>query len=51
MVFEGLDSKNTVIMIRTRTPYARWDITFQFHATKLKTMAQDCEMSVVGVVN
>ena len=51
MVFEGLDSKNTVIMIRTRTPYARWDITFQFHSTKLKTMAQDCEMSVAGVVN
>ena len=51
VAFEGLDSKDTVIMIRTRMSCARWDITFQFHATKLKTMAQVCEMSAMGVIN
>ena len=51
IAFAGLDSKDTVIVIRTRMSWARWDIIFQFHATKLKTMAQVCEMSSVGVVN
>ena len=51
VAFAGLDSKDTVIVIRTRMSWARWDITFQFHATKLKTMAQVCKMSVVGVIN
>jgi hypothetical protein len=40
VAFEGLDNENTVIMIKTRMSCARWDITFRFHATKLKTMAQ-----------
>ena len=30
-IFEGMDSKDTVIMISTRTPYDRWGLTFQFH--------------------
>ena len=51
VAFAGLDSKDTVIVIRTRLSWARWDITFQFHATKLKTMDQVCEMSNVGVIH
>ena len=51
VAFEGLDSKNTVIMIETRMSCARWDIKFRFHATKLNTMAQVYEMSAMGVVN
>ena len=51
VAFEGLDNENTAIMIKTMMSCARWDITFRFHATKLKTMAQDCEMSVACVVN
>ena len=50
VAFEGLDNENTVIMIKTRMSCARWDITFRFHATKLKTMAQVYEMSTMGVV-
>jgi hypothetical protein len=50
VAFEGLDNENTVIMIKTRMSCARWDITFRFRATKLKTMAQVYEMSTMGVV-
>jgi hypothetical protein len=51
VAFEGLDNKNTVIMIKARMSCTRWDITFQIHTTKLKTMAQVCEMSAMGVIN
>ena len=50
VAFEGLDNENTAIMIKTMMSCARWDITFRFHATKLKTMAQVYEMSTMGVV-
>ena len=50
-ILEGRDSKDTVIMISTRTPCAKWGITFRFHATVIKTMAQVREMTVGSVVN
>ena len=48
-IFEGMDIKNTVIMISTRRPNNRWGIAFQFHAAKIKTMVQVREISVVCV--
>jgi hypothetical protein len=48
-VFEGIDSKDTVIMNNTRTPNNRWGITCQFHAAKTKTMVHGREMSVRAV--
>ena len=47
----GMDSKDTVIMISTRTPNNRWGITFQFYAAKIKTMVQGREMSVAVVAS
>ena len=40
--FTGMDGKNTIIVIRTKMSWARWDITIQFHATRLKFMNQVC---------
>ena len=34
-VFEEMDSEDTVVMIRTRTPYNRGGITFKFRAAKI----------------
>ena len=50
-IFEGIDSKDAVIMISTRMPNNRWGITFQFHAAKTKTMVQIHDMSVAGVAS
>ena len=49
--FTGLDGKDTVIVIRTRMSWARWDITFQFYATRLKTMNKVGDMSSVGLID
>ena len=43
-IFEGMNSKDTVIMIRL-------GINLQFYATKFNTMVQVREMSVAGVIS
>ena len=46
-----MDSKDTVIMISTRTPYNRLGISFKFHAAKITTMEQFHEMSIAGMIS
>ena len=50
-IFEEMDSKDTVIMISTRTPYNRLGISFKFHAAKITTMEQFHEMSIAGMIS